>query len=97
MDTAVGVWTLQLKFKTEKKRGQESIIIKIEQCWGKAFNLHGSYKQGGRKIYRSELRLFSSAISPTFLLSLIIPLQMSFYLLHPCALRNLARKKPFFR
>ena len=66
MDTALRMKKLQLEFKTEKKRGQESIIIKIEQCWGKAFNLHGSYKQDGRKIYRSELRLFSSAMSPTF-------------------------------
>ena len=44
MDTALRMKKLQLEFKTEKKRGQESIIIKIEQCWGKAFNLHGSYK-----------------------------------------------------
>ena len=55
--------------------------------------------QGGRKIYRSELRLFSSAISPTFLLSLIFQLQMSFHLLYPpCALRKPARKKrTYFR
>ena len=50
--------------------------------------------QGDRKIYRSELRFFSSAISPTFLLSLIFQLQMSFHLLYPpCALRKPARKK----
>ena len=50
--------------------------------------------QGGRKIYRSEVRLFSSAISPTFLLSLIFQLQMSFHLLYAlCALRKTCKKK----
>ena len=50
--------------------------------------------QGDRKIYRSELRLFSCAISPTFLLSLIFQLQMSSHLLYPpCALRKPAGKK----
>ena len=53
--------------------------------------------QGGRKIYRSELRLYSSAISPTFLLSPIFQLQMSFHLLHPpCALRKPQEVKTYF-
>ena len=73
MDTAVGVWTLQLKFKTEKKRGQESIIIKIEQCWDKAFSLHGSYKSGVKSDEGRFEYLTLKLINTVFLIIISVP------------------------